>query len=233
MAKIIEQFPRFQILDNSEDLLKQLLKIEIAGRTSYQSEKGEITLETATKFARMLISRGHESVLEHTSTSVKFLDNSIGMMRELNRHRIASITEESTRYVDNSEMKFIFPRHKEIDERVNLTDGSGEISPEKMVNTIEIYYRSLRKAGWLPEEARSFLPLGLNSEEVLTANWREWRHIFELRTAKAAHFEIRSTMVEVLNTFKEIVPGVFDDFEKSGIDKNGYPYYEKIKNAGK
>ncbi|HOY61260.1 MAG TPA: FAD-dependent thymidylate synthase [Candidatus Woesebacteria bacterium] len=227
MAEIIRQIPKFLILDNSESLRQQLLKIEIAGRTSYQSEKGEVTLESATKFAKMLISRGHESVLEHTSTSVKFLDNSIGMMRELNRHRIASVTEESTRYVDNSELKFIFPRHKEIKERVNLTDGSGEISIEKMVNTMEIYYRSLRKAGWSPEEARSFLPLGLNSEEVFTANWREWRHVFELRTAKAAHFEIRSTMVEVLNAFKEIIPGVFDDFERSGVDKNGYPYYEK------
>lgn len=233
MAEIIAQVPRFQLLDNSEDLLKQLLKIEMAGRTSYQSEKGEITIESATKFARMLISRGHESVLEHTSTSVKFLDNSIGMMRELNRHRIASVTEESTRYVDNSELKFIFPRHKEIDKRVNLTDGSGEKSPGEMIDTIETYYRSLRKAGWTPEEARSFLPLGLNSEEVFTANWREWRHVFELRTAKAAHFEIRSTMVEVLNTFKEVIPGVFDDFQQTGMDKNGYPYFEKIKNAGK
>ncbi len=233
MAEIITQVPRFQVLDSSEDLLKQLLKIEIAGRTSYQSERGEVTLESATKFARMLISRGHESVLEHTSTSVKFLDNSIGMMRELNRHRIASVTEESTRYVDNSELKFIFPRHKEVNERINLTDGNGEISPEEMINTIEVYYQSLRKAGWLPEEARSFLPLGLNSEEVFTANWREWRHVFELRTAKAAHFEIRSTMIEVLNTFKKIIPGVFDDFDESGIDKNGYPYYEKRKNAGK
>jgi len=233
MAEIITQVPRFQVLDSSEDLLKQLLKIEIAGRTSYQSERGEVTFESATKFARMLISRGHESVLEHTSTSVKFLDNSIGMMRELNRHRIASVTEESTRYVDNSELKFIFPRHKEVNERINLTDGNGEISPEEMINTIEVYYQSLRKAGWLPEEARSFLPLGLNSEEVFTANWREWRHVFELRTAKAAHFEIRSTMIEVLNTFKKIIPGVFDDFDESGIDKNGYPYYEKRKNAGK
>lgn len=229
MAEIIVQNPRFQILDNSEDLNKQLLKIEVAGRTSYQSERGDVTLESATKFAQMLIRRGHESVLEHTSTSVKFLDNSIGMMRELNRHRIASVTEESTRYVDNSELRFIFPRHKEINERINLTDGSGEKSPEEMVNTIEIYYRSLRKAGWLPEEARSFLPLGLNSEEVFTANWREWRHVFELRTAKAAHFEIRSTMVELLNVFKGIIPGVFDDFQLKGTDAKGYPYYEKVK----
>ena len=72
MAEIIRQIPKFLILDNSESLRQQLLKIEIAGRTSYQSEKGEVTLESATKFAKMLISRGHESVLEHTSTSVKF-----------------------------------------------------------------------------------------------------------------------------------------------------------------
>ena len=111
MAEIIKQIPNFQILDSTKALRDQLLKIERAGRTSYQSERGPVTIESATKFAQMLIRRGHESVLEHSSMSVKFLDNSIGMTRELNRHRISSITEESTRYVDNSEMRFIFPAH--------------------------------------------------------------------------------------------------------------------------
>ena len=78
MAEIVKQIPRIRILDRPSDLKRQLLKIERAGRTSYQSEKGPITIETAAKFARMLIRRGHESVLEHSSTSVKLLDNSIG-----------------------------------------------------------------------------------------------------------------------------------------------------------
>lgn len=230
MAEIVKQIPNFKILDSSTILKKQLLKIERAGRTSYQSEKGRITLKTATRFVQKLIKNGHESVLEHSSISVKFFDNSIGMMRELNRHRIASVTEESTRYVDNSEMKFIFPRHKDVDQRIDLADGSGEqITPAQMADNIELFYRSLRKSGWKAEEARSFLPLGLNSEEVFTANWREWRHIFEVRTAKVAHFEIRNTMVEVLNNFKEIIPGVFDDFQYKGNDANGYPFYEKVK----
>ena len=81
----------------------------------------------------------------------------------------------------------------------------------------------------MAEEARSFLPLGLNSEEVFTANWREWRHVFELRTAKAAHFEIRNTAVAVLKELKEVLPGVFDDFQLAGEDKNGYEYYQRIK----
>ncbi len=230
MAEIIKQIPSFEILDSPSTLRDQLLKVERAGRTSYQSEKGDITLETATKFAQMLIKRGHESVLEHTSMSVKFFDNSIGMMRELNRHRITSVTEESTRYVDNSAMKFIFPKHKEVDQRIDLDDGSGkQITPAQMADNIELFYRSLRNNGWTPEEARFFLPLGLNSEEVLTANWREWRHIFELRTAKPSHFEIRNTLIAVLNKCQKIVPGIFDDFQYMGDDAKGYPYYEKVK----
>lgn len=183
MAEIVKQIPNFVILDKENEIKEQLLKIERAGRTSYQSEKGEITIESATKFAQMLIKRGHESVLEHTSTSVKFLDNSIGMMRELNRHRVASITEESTRYVDNSEMRVIFPKHKNQNERVDLGDGR-VITPVEMIKEIELFYRKLRENDWTPEEARSVLPLMLNSEEVFTANWREWRYIFDLRTAR-------------------------------------------------
>ncbi len=229
MAEIIKQVPKFKILDSRATLREQLLKIERAGRTSYQSEKGLITMETAAKFTQKLIARGHESVLEHTSATVKFFDNSIGMMRELNRHRIASVTEESTRYVDNSEMRFIFPKHKNVNERVDLIDGSGSMTVREMIEKQELFYRSLREKGWVPEEARFLLPLGLNSEEVFTANWREWRHIFELRTAKPAHFEIRNTMVEVLKSFQKNIPGVFDDFEYKGQDARGYPFYEKIK----
>ncbi len=227
MAKIVKQIPNFVILDKESDLKEQLLKIERAGRTSYQSEKGEITIESATKFTQMLIKRGHESVLEHTSVSVKFLDNSIGMMRELNRHRVASITEESTRYVDNSEMRVIFPKHKDQSQMIDLGDGR-IITPIDMVNEIELFYRKLRENNWVPEEARSILPLMLNSEEVFTANWREWRHIFDLRTARPAHFEIRSTMNELLKKFQSIIPGVFDDFVEKGVDNNGYPFYEKM-----
>ena len=229
MAEIIKQVPKFVILDDQEELKNQLLKIEIAGRTSYQSERNEgISLDTASNFDKMLIRRGHESVLEHSSTTVKFLDNSIGMMRELNRHRFASITEESTRYVDNKEMRFIFPLHKNENQRIDLDNGTS-MTPVEMVEQMEIFYRGLRNYGWLAEEARSFLPLSLNSEEVVTANWREWRHIFELRTAKPAHFEIRSTMVEVLEEFQKVIPGVFSDFVPEGVDKNGYLYYKKNK----
>jgi thymidylate synthase (FAD) len=228
MAEIVKQIPRFEILDKPRELRGQLLKIERAGRTSYQSEKGPVTLESATRFAQMLIGRGHESVLEHSSITVKFYDDSIGMMRELNRHRIASVTEESTRYVDNSEMRFIFPRHKDQNQRVDLDDGR-TMTPTDIVNEMELYYRKLRENGWAAEEARFFLPLGLNSEEVFTGNWREWRHVMELRTGKPAHFEIRNTMVAVLKKFQKILPGVFDDFHLAGVDKNGYEYYEKVK----
>jgi len=97
--KIVSQ-PAFKIMTPEDVLCGQLLIIETAGRTSYQSFRGPITEESASAFARMIRDRNHLSVLEHGSMSVRFFGVSRGMTHELVRHRLASPTQESTRYVD-------------------------------------------------------------------------------------------------------------------------------------
>ncbi len=235
--KIIKGNPKFHILTPKSELINQLIRIEKAGRTCYQSEKSPVNKETAKKFVNMLIKRGHESVIEHSSLTVKFLNCSRGMTHEMVRHRLASFSQESTRYVDYAkrgeeidlnkfQLNCIAPPHRNEKEKVVLENGE-KLSLRDMFANIEMYYRGLRKAGWLPEDARQVLPIGIKSEIVVTANFREWRHIFELRTSQFAHWEIRVAMITLLKELKKILPGIFDDFQKVGVDKNGIEYYEK------
>lgn len=233
--RIIEITKRFKILTPAGELKKQFLRIEKAGRTCYQSENKEITNKTAEKFIKMLLRSGHESVLEHSSMTVKFFDVSRGFTHELVRHRLASFSQESTRYVDyakkgggadldNFEVQFIMPPHRDKQQEILLKDGR-TIIPEDMVVEFEMYYRGLRKAGWVPEDARQFLPIGIKSEIVISANFREWRHIFAMRTAKPAHWEIRGVMSELLREVRNIVPLIFDDFVEEGMDSKGVPFF--------
>ena len=74
-------------------------------------------------------------------------------------------------------------------------------------------YRGLRKVGWIPQDARQILPIGIKSQIVITANLREWRHIFKLRCAPDAHWEIRRVMINLLKDVQQIVPIIFDDLK--------------------
>jgi len=232
--QIIEK-PTFRILTPKDELKNQLLRIEESGRTCYQSFTGPITEESATKFVRMIMNSGHESVIEHTSMTVGFYGVSRGFTHEMVRHRLAAYSQESTRYVDYAkgedtanlerfQMEMVIPAHKDKDQRVDLGDGR-VMTPVEMAEEIELFYRSLRKSGWLPEDARQCLPTGLVSDLVATTNFREWRHIFKMRTQKAAHWEIRRVMSELLEEVKQVVPVIFEDFAQQGVDKNGLVYY--------
>jgi len=64
-------------------------------------------------------------------------------------------------------------------------------------------YKSLRSAGWKPEQARSVLPNALKTEIIMTMDLREWRHFFKLRTAKASHPQMREIAIPMLTEFKK------------------------------
>jgi len=188
--------------------------IEVAGRTAYQS-RDKISDESAARFVKMIRDRGHESVIEHSCMTVEFNDVCRGFTHELVRHRIASPTQESTRYVDESDFKVVIPPDKDPDKKLvelNLPGGTKiSVSFREWISLNEQMYRGLRKAEWVPQDARQVLPIGIKSQIVLTANFREWRHIFKLRTSPAAHWEIRRVMGNLLKDVKERVPIVFDD----------------------
>jgi thymidylate synthase (FAD) len=225
----------FEILQSMAELQRQLLNIEKCGRICYRSEERSNSSSNE-NFVRRLVERGHESVIEHSLLTVIFSKVSRGFTHELVRHRLCAFSQESTRYVDYAnpnriEMQFIMPPFRDdsyIEEKLDK-DGSVVVStsPSMMLQTIEEFYVNLRKAGWAPEEARQILPNALASKIAVSANFREWRHIFEVRTQPAAHWEIRSIMCKLLKYCKEALPPIFFDFEFGGVDKNGIPFFRK------
>lgn len=235
--RILKNAGYFRLLTPVSELKNQLLRIEEAGRTCYQSTGALITEETAKKFIKMLLKRGHESVLEHSNMIVQFNDLSRGFTHEQVRHRLTAISQESTRYVDyakrevaldNFELKCVVPPHRDEHERVDLGDGR-KMSIVGMFIEVERFYRGLRKAGWSPQDARQVLPIGIKSQIVISANFREWRHIFTMRTGKAAHWEIRGVMCKLLDYIKPILSPVFDDFSRGGVDDNLLSYFVREK----
>jgi len=180
--------------------------IEQCGRTAYQSQD-KITKDSAKRFVHMLIKRGHESVLEHATITVQFNNVSRGFTHELVRHRLCSFTQESTRYVNESHFTFVRPP--------GLRDCETELDLQDIIDTIngvETTYNELTSKGWPAQDARQVLPIGIKSQIVITANFRQWRHIFQLRTAQSAHWEIRRVMIMLFATLRAWnVPVVFDN----------------------
>lgn len=183
--------------------LEMLKRIERAGRTCYKSED-RITDDSAPKFVKMLIDRGHHSVLEHVSLTVRFIVPR-GISHELVRHRLASYSQESTRYCNYSGgVQFVRPWHLEpgsLDEEFWLMHAEGR----------EDAYLSALALGWTPQMARGLLPIDLKTEVVMTANAREWRHFFSLRAAKPAHPQMQEAACDLLRRFRVFVPVLFDD----------------------
>ena len=235
---ILKNAGSHEILTTRSELQEQFLGIEKAGRTCYQSENKPITIESSTKFIKMLIKRGHESVIEHSYMTVRFSNISRGFTHEMVRHRLCAFSQESTRYVDYAkkgegvdldkfQVNWVIPPHKEAAEIIQVPERGCEMTVGDMVGDIEVYYRALRKAGWSPEDARQILPIGIRSQIVVSANFREWRHIFNMRTTKPAHWEIRRVMGNLLTEIQNIIPVVFDDLTVAGVDKNDLRYFAK------
>ena len=172
-------------------------KIEIAGRVCYQSEpKGD-----PEKFIRMIIKRGHESVLEHGSLTFKVRTNR-AIANEIVRHRLASYSQESTRYVKYDDIEFI------------PGDRLGGSYAEDMMTRIEEAYIFLIGQEFKPEEARDILPNATATTLVMTMNFRELRHFLKLRLDKAAHPQIRELAGMILDILKEKYPVFVEDIEK-------------------
>lgn len=206
--------PSTEILAVTPDVLGL---IETAGRVCYKSEE-KITETSSVDFITMLLKRGHESVLEHSQITAKFICDR-GVTHEIVRHRLASYSQESTRYCDyDGAVKFVIPPWVNIapgeyaEEALGLA-SKGEAEWVNAMFNAEEAYNELRAAGWRPELARSVLPNSLKTEIVMTANIREWRHFFKLRAAMAAHPQMREVATMLLAQMREIVPVAFDDLE--------------------
>lgn len=203
--KIIEPSFSIETEINGDYILKF---IERAGRTCYKSDD-IITDSSAYRFISSIIKNGHESVLEHFNITVRIICDR-GVSHEIVRHRLASYSQESTRYCNyyndkfGNEITVIRPYYWKDD----------EIKYKIWIETMQIIetnYMKLIELGTKPEEARSILPNSLKTEIVVTMNLREWRHFLKLRTSVKSHPQMREISIPILNTFKDAIPIIFDD----------------------
>ena len=203
-----------KIIDASVELVQDLnpaeimKQIERVGRVCYKSES-KISDTSAEKFITNIIKSGHESVIEHVSITFKIICDR-GVSHEIVRHRLASYSQESSRYCDYSndkfggELTFIKPCFW------NETDENFLMWRQAMA-LLEHLYLSMREKGARPEQARSLLPNSLKTEIFMTANLREWRHFLKLRTSKRAHPQMREIALKIYKILNEKLPILFSD----------------------
>lgn len=185
-----------------------LKKLELCGRTCYKSES-KITEGSAEQFVRNIIKRGHESVLEHVSFTVRFICDR-GVMAEITRHRIASFSVESSRFCNYSNDRF--GNEITVIEPCFMKCGDNGYGVwHSFCEEAEETYFELLKRGRTPQEARSVLPNSLKTEIIMTANLREWRTVLKLRTSHSAHPQCREVFMILLEKVHEQIPVVFDD----------------------
>jgi thymidylate synthase (FAD) len=196
------------------------LVIERAGRTCYKSED-RITADSHVEFIRRLLdpAKPHESVLEHASAGFIIVCDR-GISHELVRHRLASYSQESTRYCNYGKGKFseeitvvqpsnISSLHEDAS-TVSLGKGAWTLAMQDS----ERAYLALLACGTKPQDARSVLPTCLKTEIVMTANFREWRHFLSLRLAPAAHPDMRVIAEMIRTELVVLAPTVFEPFGK-------------------
>ena len=181
--------------------------IELCGRVCYKSEE-KVGEGSAERLIRSMLARGHESPIEHYSISVRVICDR-GVSHEWVRHRVASYSQESTRYCNYSKDKFggeiTFIKPAKLDE------GTPEYEAwARAMENAERSYFELLQMGVAPETARSVLPNSLKTEFICTMNLREWRHFFKLRTAPAAQPDMRAVACPLYEKFRELLPVFFE-----------------------
>lgn len=185
-----------RITENPEGLIAS------SARVCYASEpKAEGADE---KLLKNLRSWGHLSTFEHASATFLAEGVSRACTHQLVRHRIASYSQQSQRYVNEEGFEYVTP--PSIDKNPKLKarfDGAVENARKS--------YKELIDAGVPKEDARFLLPNAAASKIVFTMNFRELRHFIQLRTAKGAQWEIRELAREMLRILKEKAPNAFDD----------------------
>jgi len=177
--------------------------IEEAGRTCYLSQD-KMSEDTNRKFIRMLIKNGHTSVLEHAFATFRITGGSRAFTHQIVRHRLASFSQQSQRYVSEEDFRVVIPPS------ISANPEAIKVFEEAMESS-KIAYAKLKGMDIRKEDARFVLPNAAQSEIVISANFREWRHILAIRTKKNAQWEIRLISQEILKIFVAEAPFVFED----------------------
>ena len=195
---------KVELLDNKpyEAILD---KIETAGKTCYKSPKKD-DIKAKEQFVRGIIKRGHESVIEHECLTFKVITDR-AIANEIVRHRLASYSQQSSRYVNLSNLRVVLP----LDIDCEQSDIGCEML--EFFKQCEDIYRKLIELGATKDVARSVLPLATATELVITMNFRSLRHFLKLRMAKSAHRNIREVARQIYDILEEKYPDFVEDLK--------------------
>lgn len=210
--------PSFEILNEvSENGEKELRLIERIARTCYRSQPKTESFDETKEFVRRLIKRKHFAMIEHSFLSVSFICDR-GISHEIVRHRIASFAQESTRWCNYGKDRFggitvVRPDFGEslATKMENKEEFSYIVWKQYCEKAEEAYLYLTETARVSPQQARSVLPTCLKTEIVMSTNYREWRHFFELRGAKDAHPQVQKLANGLLEELKTKIPVIFED----------------------
>jgi len=174
--------------------------LELAGRACYRSEpKGD-----PARFIQARIREGHESIVEHVSFTFDIHGISRACSHQLVRHRIASYSQESQRYVEMSAPEYVMPP--------SVANKPEAVAAwDQLMEQVGLTYRRLRELGVRKEDARFVLPNATATRLIVTMNCRSLRHLFSVRCEPAAQWEIRMLALEMLRQVYAVLPSVFGD----------------------
>lgn len=151
---------------------------------------------------RAAMRSGHDSVLEHASFTFEIRGVSRVLLAQLTRHRIASFTVLSQRYVDQSNREYVMPTT--IQNNDDLRDMYAEA-----ISSLDKIYEAFIRRGVPKEDARYLLPQAITTDLILTMNARELGHFFSLRCCNRAQAEIRLLADEMLKLLVKEFPELF------------------------
>lgn len=211
--RIIDQNVKVLYPSTLEEGVRELKRIETAGRNCWRSE-GKITFNSYRTFIDNLIKRGHESPLEFGHIMFEIV-TSRDVMAEITRHRLASFAIQSQRYVDESktgDIEFIRPlfyKDAPDDPDHPYSDPMfyASMTWRDQMENIEESYKSLRKIGLRNEDARKVLPNSTATRIMMNTNLRELLHIYNLRSANFAYPEMRECMRLLKIEVDKVLPG--------------------------
>jgi thymidylate synthase (FAD) len=156
-------------------------------------------------FLEKIMSLGHQSVLEHASFTFGIDGISRVTSHQLVRHRIASFSQQSQRYVSHKE-RFAAVTPPTVREHPEMLARF-----EAQLRELHKAYADMVEAGIPAEDARYILPNATQTNIVMTMNARELLHFFNLRCCERAQWEIRAMAVEMLRLVKEVAPIIFQN----------------------
>jgi len=165
----------------------------------------DLDLEKARRIIRRVMSYGHYSVIEHASFTFSLEGVSRALTHQLVRHRLASYTQQSQRYVAYNTLE-----HYVVPETIKQNEEARKIFEETLAKISETYQKLL-ELNIPKEDARFILPNAAKTNIVVTMNARELRHFFNLRCCMRTQWELRQVATEMLRQVKRVAPALFEN----------------------